>query len=324
MAEMFVVGVDIGGTNMVAAVIDGRDARVVSRSTTPTEARRGPANGFNRLGQLIERVIHEANLSINQVQGIGVGCTGPVDSVRGRVNNPYTLPTWEDAPLVEYLSERFKLPVILLNDGHVAALGEYWAGAGRGIQHMIYITVGTGIGSGIILNGRLHRGVSLMAGEVGHQVIDVNGPICYCGARGCLEMFAAGPAIVRMAAERAAPGGMLLRLAEQDRSRITAKTVYEAAESGDEVALEIMRQTGFYLGVGIANLLNTLAPEAVILGGGVMQGWPLIAPAMLETINQRGSMVPFNQMRIVPADLKLNAGVIGAARGLLDSFEGRL
>lgn len=322
MAESLVVGVDIGGTNIVAAMIDSRDAEVVSRRTIPTEAQRGPLDGFDRLGNLIESIIQEAGLTIGQMRGIGVGCTGPVDSIKGRVNNPYTLPTWDDAPLVEHLTERFKLPVVLLNDAHAAALGEHWAGSGRGTQHMIYITVGTGIGSGIILNGRLHRGVGLMAGEIGHQVIDINGPDCYCGARGCLEMLAAGPAIVRIAAERAAPDGALLRLVDHDRSRITAQAVYEAAVEGDSTALGILQQTGFYLGVGVANLLNTLAPEVVILGGGVMLGWSLIAPTMLETIRQRDSMVPFSQTRIVPASLKLNAGVIGAARGLLDSLDG--
>jgi glucokinase len=324
MRVMFVVGVDIGGTNMVAAVVNSHNAEVVSRGAIRTEAQRGPQDGFNRLGNLIDAVVHEAGLAIDRVGGIGVGCTGPLDSISGRVHNPYTLPTWDDAPLVDHLAARFKLPVVLLNDAHVAALGEHWAGSGRGTQHMIYITVGTGIGSGIILGGRLYRGVGLMAGEVGHQVIDINGPACYCGARGCLEMLAAGPAIARFAAERATPDGLLLRLVGDDRSRITAQTVYEAATEGDPTALEILRQTGFYLGVGVANLLNTLAPEIVILGGGVMQGWPLIAPTMLETIGQREAVVPFSQTRIVPASLKLNAGVIGAARGLLDSVEGRL
>ncbi len=321
---MLVVGVDIGGSSIVAAVIDSERVDVLSRDTILTQPKRGPQDGFDRLGKLIEKVISDAHVSLSQIYGIGVGCTGPIDSITGTIHNPYTLPTWEGSSPVKYLQNRFKLPVVLLNDAAVAALGEYWAGAGRGSQHMIYITVGTGIGSGLILDGRLYRGGGLLAGEVGHQALDINGPACYCGARGCLEMLAAAPAIARFAAQRATPDGILFKLAGSDPARITAKLVYAAARQGDAVALEVMQQTGFYLGVGIANLLNILTPEIVILGGGVMQGWDLITPTLFETVQQRGSMVALSPARIVPASLKLNAGVMGAARGLINSLAGKL
>lgn len=317
-AVEYVVGVDIGGTNMVAAVLAAADARVVSRESVPTLPSRGPADGFARLGDLIARVVASAGLALDDIGGIGVGCTGPLDSVRGLVNNPYTLPTWVNAPLVDTLTQRFQRPVVLLNDAHVAALGEVWNGAGRGYRHVIYITVGTGIGAGIIVNGRLHRGVGLMAGEVGHQAIDLNGPECYCGGRGCLEMLAAAPAISRRAAARAEPGGLMLRLAGGDPAAITPRLVYEAALQGDAAACDLMHETGVYLGIGIINLLNTLAPEMVILGGGVMQGWSLLYPAIHETIDSRQRMVPYDDTQIVPAALSLNAGVTGAARAILD------
>jgi glucokinase len=265
-----------------------------------------------------------AKVSPSQVSGIGVGCTGPLDSERGRVNNPYTLPTWHDVPLVDYLVECFHIPVILLNDAHVAALGEYWVGAGRGMQHMIYITVGTGIGGGIIIGGRLHRGLGLMSGEVGHQVLDMNGPPCYCGARGCWESLAAGPAIAGYGVEHAPDDSLVLQLAEGDRERITARVMAEAATQQDPFALETMRKVGFYMGVGIANLIYILSPQVVVLGGGVMQSWDLIAPAMFEAIKSRAPMVPIHDVRIVPAGLGLNAGVIGAARGLLDHLKNKL
>lgn len=319
-----VVGVDIGGTNIVAAVVASHDAQVCSRRSIPTEAERGSEIGMRRIGDLIARVVAEAGMGLDQVGGIGIGCTGPVDSVRGRVMNPYTLPTWGDMPLVDALVERFGLPAVLLHDCAVAALGEHWAGAGQGARHLLYITVGTGIGAGIILNRRLYRGVGLLAGEVGHHVIDLNGPPCYCGAQGCWEMLAAGPAIARLGAECAGEGGALLRLAGGDRERITARVIGQAAEGGDPVAVGIMEQVAFYLGVGVANLLNIFAPEVVVMGGGVMQSWPLLSPTMLKTVHARGGMIPFDRIRIVPAQLQLNAGVIGAARGLLDHLAGAL
>ncbi|MFN8561616.1 MAG: ROK family protein [Anaerolineae bacterium] len=320
----FVVGIDIGGTNIVAAIIARDDAHVVSRSSIATDAERGQQDGLRRIGDLIERVLTETGLDKQQIAGIGIGCTGPVDSERGLVQNPYTLPTWDDMPLVDALVERFALPTLLVHDCAAAALGEYWAGAGRGTHNMIYITVGTGIGAGLILDGRLYRGIGLLSGEVGHQVLDVNGPPCYCGARGCWEMFAAAPAIVRIAAERATDSSLLLRLAGGQREAITARLVSQAADEGDPTAVEIMDQTAFYMGVGIANLLNTLAPEMVVLGGGVMQSWARLAPTMLRTIHERDGMIPFDRIQIVPASLGLNAGVTGAARALLDHLEGKL
>lgn len=324
MPNQLAVGVDIGGTNMVAALVHVTTAAVVTRASIPTQPRRGPEDGFRRLGDLIARLCAEVGVQPADLAGIGVGCTSPIDSERGLVNNPYTLPTWENAPLLPTLMARFGLPGVLLNDANVAALGEYWAGAGRGARTLIYVTVGTGVGGGIIINGRLHRGVGLLAGEIGHQAIDVNGPVCYCGARGCLEMFAAAPAIERFARERATGAGRMLAMAENEPERLTARIVYEAAKAGDPVAVDLMAQTGFYLGVGIANLMNILAPDVVILGGGVMQGWDLIYPRLRETIDARGGMIPFDKVRIEQAALGLNAGVIGAVRGILDHLAGTL
>lgn len=320
----YAAGVDIGGTNTVVAIIDPDSAAVLARESIPTEPQRGPEDGFRRLGDLIERLCRAVNVLPADLVGIGVGCTGPIDSEHGTVNNPFTLPTWDNAPLIPALTERFGRPSILLNDAHVAALGEHWVGAGRGTRNMIYVTVGTGIGGGLILDGRLFRGVGQQAGEIGHQVIDINGPLCYCGARGCLEMLAAAPAIERAARARATPESMMLSLAGGDPARITARIVYQAAQAGDTTASGLLAETGFYLGVGISNLLNTLAPEMVILGGGVMQGWDLISPRLHETVSERGGMIPFDQVRIVRAALDLNAGVIGAVRGILDHLAGTL
>src|SRR5216684_8527125 len=170
----YVVGMDIGGTNMVAAVAVSATGELLSRASVPTLSQRGPEDGLRRIAELIEHVIAESG--VPDVGGIGIGCTGPVDSSTGRVNNPYTLPNWDGLPIIDYVVERFKKPACLLGDCDVAALGEYWRGAGQGSRHMLYLTVGTGIGGGIIESGRLHCGVGMVSSEPGHHVIEMNGP----------------------------------------------------------------------------------------------------------------------------------------------------
>ncbi|MEP6989210.1 MAG: ROK family protein, partial [Chloroflexota bacterium] len=205
----------------------------------------------------------------------------------------------------------------LLIDTHVAVLGEHWVGAGKGATNVIYVTVGTGIGAGIILNNRLYRGTRLYSGEVGHHTIDINGPDCYCGGKGCWEMLAAAPAISRYASENAPADSQLLKMVEGDRQSITALMVSQAASRGDPFSRALMERTAFYMGTGIANLMNIFAPDTIILGGGVMQSWPSLAPTILETVRKRAVMVPFDSVQIVPAALGLNAGITGAARAIL-------
>ncbi len=316
----FAIGIDIGGTNMSAAVVDTA-AQVVSYATTPTLAAQGSDDGMQRLGDLVARVLDEAKLTTGDVCGIGIGCTGPVNSVTGRIHNPFTLPTWDDVPVCEAMTTRFQLPSLLLNDAHAAALGEHSAGAGRGTEHMIYMTVSTGIGSGMILNGRLYLGAGLLSGEVGHQALDFNGPECYCGGRGCLEMLAAAPAIAAAAQQDAQDDSVILRLSGE-RAAITAKHVGEAASAGDTFARGLLARTGFYLGVGIANLLNIITPEMVVLGGGVMQSWDYIVPTMQETIAARSGLLSGLIFRYERARLGLRAGVIGAAKQAFDKYAG--
>jgi glucokinase len=312
------VGLDIGGTNVVAGVIAGDDGRVLSRDSMPTDSRRGVEDGLNRIGSLIAQVIRTAQLTPEQIIGIGIGASGPVDSIKGLIQNPFTLPGWEDLPINAYLSEQFGVPCSLLIDTHAAALGEHWVGEGRGARNMIYLTFGTGIGCGIILNNQLYRGVGLTCGEVGHHVIDLNGPLCYCGGHGCWEMLAAAPAISRYAAENAPDDTLLLQLAAQDRQKITPLLISQAAQQGDIFAQAVMERTAHYLGVGIANLINIFSPQVVVLGGGIMGSWPLFAPTALKAIARCASMVPLDRIQIRSAALGLNAGITGAARAILE------
>src|SRR5664279_1252438 len=188
--QQYAIGVDIGGTHMSAAVVRTADGFILGNETIETRAAQGPDDGMRRLRDLIERVLSRSDTSWESIIGIGVGCSGPVDTVKGLVQNPYTLPTWDDLPIVSILTDAFHMPTLLLNDAHAAALGEHQSGAGRGTSNMIYITVSTGIGGGLILNGRLYRGNRLMGGEVGHQSVNYDGRLCYCGGHGCLEMYA--------------------------------------------------------------------------------------------------------------------------------------
>lgn len=320
----YAIGLDIGGTNMVAGVVESNVGRVINRHSIPTDSRQGHDEGLRRIGDLIDNVVNTANISLTSVVGIGIGCTGPVNSITGHVFNPHTLPGWDGLPIVPYLVERFHLPALLLNDTHVAAIGEHWVGAGQGATNVIYITVGTGIGAGIILNNQLYRGNSLFSGEVGHHTIDINGPDCYCGGKGCWEMLAAAPAISRYAYENAPADGQLLQMASGNRQNISALMVSQAASAGDVFSKSLMERTAFYLGTGIANLMNILAPDYIILGGGVMQSWPSLAPTILDTVRKRAVMVPFDTVQIVPAELGLSAGIIGAARAILAQQSGGL
>jgi len=321
----YIVGMDIGGTSMVAAVVARATGDLLSRASVPTLSQRGQEDGLRRIGELIERVIAESG--VPEIGGIGIGSTGPVDSVTGQIHNPYTLPNWDGIPIIDYVVGRFKKPACLLGDCDVAALGEYWRGAGQGFRHILYLTVGTGIGGGIIEQGRLHRGVGMVSSEPGHHVIDMNGPECYCGARGCLEALAAGPAIARRgreAVQNAPEDNLLLKLANGDPGQISAKLISQAAEMGDPIAARLMQETGTYLGIGLANLINILTPQVVVWGGGVMQSWSLLAPPMMAVLKSRDTMIPFDKVKILPASLGLNAGVTGAARAIIDQIQGNL
>jgi glucokinase len=321
MSVNYALGIDIGGTTTVGAVVS-RDGRIAARKEIPTDSRKGIDDGLKRLAKLVSGLLKAVEITSANIAGIGIGATAPVDAVHGRIENPYTLPGWESIPIVSALHERFSVPVCLLGDCQIAALGEAWMGAGQTARNMLYLTVGTGIGGAFLFNGRLYRGLG-DASEVGHHVIDLNGPECYCGGHGCFEILASGPAIARLAAEAPAESH-LLALADGDRSRLDARLVVRAAEAGDAFAQGLVTRVGTYFGHGIANCINMLAPDHVVLGGGVMLGWAAFAPSALAIVEQRCKVVPGDQVKIAPARLGLNAGVTGAARAIWMHLAGEL
>jgi glucokinase len=261
---------------------------------------------------VIAETIAQTGARRDDVIGIGVGSPGPLDRERGIVVTTPNL-GWTNFPLRDAIQERTRLPVRIDNDANCATLGEWWLGAAKGASNVIGMTIGTGIGGGIILGGRLYHGSSDVAGEIGHATIDITGRRCKCGNYGCLEAYASGPSIADRARE--ALGGddsaMMIRMAGGDPSRITAATVYEAAKKGDDTALDVVRETSRFLGAGIANLLNIFNPEVVVIAGGVTQaGDTLFAPLRRE-VKKRAFKPAVEACEIVPGILTA-AGVVGA------------
>jgi glucokinase len=318
LTKNILIGLDIGGTVVRAGAFTPQGELLAVRET-PIEAARGPEAGLQRIRILIEETLAgDALPPAAELIGIGIGCTGPLDPLRGTINNPYTLPTWENVPIIEWLRERFNVPITLENDADVAALGEYWMGAGHGVGRLYAITVGTGIGTALIYDGQIYRGLDGSHPDGGHQAIDPSGPLCYCGARGCWESLASGSAIARIAVEAGwTPVGASLRLAPTDPTQITARLVAEAALAGDPLAIQIMEKAAYYFSLGVVNIITLFVPQVIVLSGGVMKSAELFMPALQRAIQQNNVMVPASQVRILPAQLGYYAGLYGAAYTIL-------
>jgi glucokinase len=317
----FVLGIDIGGTNLVVGSVAEDGSTVVATASEPTHAEAGATDVVDRLVGLAERAIAATRREVPgaDILGIGVGAPGPLDTRRGIVLLTPNL-GWVNMPLRQIIHDRLGLPAALDNDANCAVLGEWWVGAARGARHAIGITIGTGIGGGIILDGRLYHGASDVAGEIGHTTIDTEGRRCKCGNYGCLEAYASGPNIALRAVEELQAGAESRprALVNDDLSKITAQTVYQAAADGDELALEVVNDTAKFLGVGIGNLLNIFNPEVVVVCGGVtLAGAHLFEPLRREAA-RRAFKPAVAACRIVPGELAGTAGVYGAAKVFLD------
>jgi glucokinase len=321
----FVLGIDIGGTNLVVGSVSEDGTRIVATASEPTHAEAGATDVLERLVRLAERAIAATRKEIAgaEILGVGVGAPGPLDTKRGIVLLTPNL-GWVNLPLRQIIHDRLGLPAALDNDANCAVLGEWWVGAARGARHAIGITIGTGIGGGLILDGKLYHGASDVAGEIGHTTIDTEGRRCKCGNYGCLEAYASGPNIALRAVEEieAGAGSRLPSLVGGDLSKVTAQTVYQAAQDGDDLALEVVNDTARFLGVGIGNLLNVFNPEAVVVCGGVtLAGDHLFVPLRRE-VARRAFKPAVTACRIVPGELAGTAGVYGAAKAFLDQTLG--
>lgn len=309
--DQFVIGVDLGGTKILT-VLAGMDGHVVTEAKVPTEAAEGQQHVVGQIIKSVERVRHAAGVKPEQVLALALGAPGPLDTRQGMIHFAPNL-NWHNVPICQVLEQHLSLPVLLDNDANLAALGEYVYGAGRGEDNMVYITVSTGIGGGLILDGRLYRGFTDGAGEIGHMTVLPDGPLCNCGNRGCLEALASGTAIAREARNRVACGDgvQILAAAGGDPTSITAKTVAAAAAAGDAAANSIIAQASRYLGIGIANIINLFNPSLIVLGGGVMDiGEPVWENLRLEV--QARALGAGACTRLDRAELRGHAGVMGA------------
>ncbi|MEX0690478.1 MAG: ROK family protein [Gemmatimonadales bacterium] len=324
-----VVGVDLGGTSIVVGVVPSDGGAVWGLASQPTPVAGGPPAIIAQIAQMVNESVRMANRTAGatrlDVRGIGIGAPGPLDTRRGIVLLAPNL-NWHDVPLRDEVARATGLPAALENDANCATLGEWWRGAARDGRFVVGITVGTGIGGGIVLDGRLYHGAADVAGEIGHTTIAYAGRRCACGNYGCLEAYASGPAIAARAHEAldAGTASSIETYVGGDRSAITAATVYQAANDGDPLALEIVTDTARYLGTGIANIVNVLNPDLVVVQGGVtLAGDRLLAPLRAE-VSRRAFRPAVSACRIVPGTLTGTAGVYGAAAAFRLLHDGSL
>ncbi len=320
--NQFIVGVDLGGTNIVVCAMSADGSAQHGLHSEPTRADEGTDAVIGRMARMVNETVavtmRETGVSREAFRGVGVGAPGPLDREAGIVLVAPNL-GWHMVPLRDRMTELTGLPAALDNDANCATYGEWWIGAAKGGRNVIGITIGTGIGGGLILDGKLYHGSSDMAGEIGHTTIDQTGRRCGCGNYGCLEAYASGNAIAERAREALSfePESILPGMVGGDVSRITAATVFAAANQGDAVATEVVRDTARFLGTGLANLLNIFNPDVVVIAGGVTQaGEALFGPLRAE-VRRRAFKPAVEACSIVPGTLPGTAGVVGAVAAFI-------
>lgn len=318
------IGLDLGGTNLRAALVDVENGSVLFQQSTLTLGHEGHDAVMQRMMNLIVTMLETVSLQTSDIGGVGIGVPGLLDLEKGETLFLPNLPgTWPHVPLRDVLQQKLGVPVALLNDVRSITFGEWRFGAGQGKETIAVLAVGTGIGGGLVINGQLHLGMGGSAGELGHMVIDPNGPRCGCGNYGCLEALASGPSIAAMGMKAVAQGltTAIGELCGYNLNSITPALIADAAEQGDEIACEIYRQAGFYLGIAACNICVSISPSRIILTGGVANAGRLLLEPMERTMRERVHLVPVDQVDIVPGKLGNLAGVIGAACWAANCFE---
>ena len=294
--------IDIGGTKIACGLVNAA-GHILAQATFPTCPDNGPARQIQTAIDYLRAWQSQSGL---QLSGVGIGCTGPVDPRAGRIGCVPFLPGWDDFALVDYVAQALGCPAVLENDADAAALGEARFGAGRGCQSFILVTLGTGIGGGMLLDGCLYRGAGGAHPEIGHMILEPDGPACSCGARGCWEAYCGGQGFADWAQ------------AQHPRSApLSAGQIFEQAGLGDPMCVAAVQTFSRYLGVGLANLITLFAPECIALAGGLMRSSRLFWEAAQQEIERRCRLVPARVTRLVPARLGADAGLIGAAAAYL-------
>jgi len=309
-----VIGVDLGGTNLRTALLSV-DGEILDKRKEATNA----SEGWKKVvARLVDNITKQRETAVRRglhVAAVGVGAPGVIRMDKGVVVKSPNFPDWNNLPLRDELEKALRIPVVIENDANAAALGEQWRGAGRGINSMIMLTLGTGVGGGIVLDNKIWQGADGMAGEIGHMTLIPDGRQCGCGNTGCLEMYASARGIVQ--SYREASG----IFEATQTSEVTSAQVYQAARNGERVARQVMKAMGSMLGIGIANLINIFNPNMIVIGGGVKDAWDLFIGATHEEIMKRAFQVPAERTEIVPSLLGDDAGMIGSAAGALQKIQ---
>lgn len=314
--QRFVVGVDLGGTKISVALSD-LEGNVVSQTTVPTLASEGEMPVLNRIIECVEKVISEGNAKYEEIKAIGIGSPGPLDAEKGIIIYTPNLP-FKNFNLVEPLRKKFEVPVFLDNDANVAAIGEYMFGAGKGSKNVVFFTVSTGVGGGAVLNGQIYRGHTSNALEIGHMTVTQDGPRCGCGNIGCVEATSSGTAIAKRGQE-ALDSKVETSLRKYDH-KITSYEVFVEAAAGDPVCKDIIDTALNYLGIAVANAVTIFDPEYIIIGGGVSKAGDIVFDTVRKVVDKRCFKSMAESVKIVPAGLGTDAGVIGAvALALLET-----
>lgn len=311
----YVVGVDLGGTKISTALSD-LEGKIINQTTIPTDAHEGEVPVLNRIINSIEKVVNDSAVSYEDIKGIGIGSPGPLDAKQGIIITTPNLP-FKNFNLVKPISEKFGVPVFLDNDANVAAIGEFMFGAGKGAENIVFFTVSTGVGGGAILNGKVYRGHSSNALEIGHMTVAPDGPRCNCGNVGCVEATSSGTAIAKRAHEALSTK---VETSLRKYENVTSYEVFVEAAAGDPVAKDIIDDAMNYLGIAVANAVSIFDPEYVIIGGGVSKAGDVVFDTVRKVVNKRCFKSMAESVKIVPAGLGTDAGLIGAvALALLET-----
>ncbi len=307
------LGIDLGGTKILAAVVDPSGG-ILARDQIATPATEGTPAIIQAMVTAASRATSQVGMTMADITAVGIGAAGLSSPEAGILYTSPNLPGWQDVPLRDIIAQELGKPTFLINDARAAALGELYFGAARGARNFIYITISTGIGGGIVINGEIYLGRLGTAGEVGHMTIADDGPLCTCGNRGCWEALASGSALEREARERIQKGAKTIILDyASNLEQITAEIIQRAAEHGDTLARELVARIGYYFGVGLANLINIFNPELIVIGGGLANMGDMLLEPAIKTAGERAFRQPFQAVRFVRAELGGNSGVLGAA-----------
>lgn len=317
----YIIGVDLGGTNIVSLLMS-QDGKILARDTRRSLAKEGKERTISQIVTSVRDILREGErlkVFSESILGVGIGSPGPLNTKEGVIHFAPNLPGWIEVPLIQILRDELNLPIFLENDANAAALGEWWLGAGKNVDNLVLLTLGTGIGGGIIIEGEVLHGAWDTAAEIGHMIIHEGGLTCGCGKQGCLEAYASATGVVKrtLAAIEKGEKTLLINLVENRLEDITCELIFKTAEKGDSLAKWIVEETARYLGIGIASIVNIINPEMVILSGGMTAAGDTLFKPVRKYAQAHALAAAIKEVKIVPAALGGNAGAIGAAATVL-------